>query len=158
MHHPIKEISVNEVQIPRRYVNRIFVHCTASEGAGKHYTGTQLARTIDNWHKARWSTGLGYHFLIDKEGTLIQGRDLRVSPAAQRGHNVGTIAICLHGLIKSKFTQAQLDTLKALCIRLNDLYDSNVTFHGHREVAAKECPVIDYKNILNLDSAGNLGI
>ena len=32
------------------------------------------------------------------------------------------------------------------------------TFHGHREVAAKACPVYDYKSILRLDGFGGLGL
>ena len=34
---------------------------------------------------------------------------------------------------------------------------TNITFHGHCEVSNKTCPVFNYKNVLNLDSLGNIG-
>ena len=33
-----------------------------------------------------------------------------------------------------------------------------MSFHGHREVASKACPVFDYKKVLKLDEYGTLGI
>lgn len=151
-------INVDSVQKPRRAVDRFFIHCSASDTVGVGYSGAQLSRTIDRWHKQRGWAGIGYHYTIDKNGNLITGRDLEKTPAAQARHNAATIAVCLHGLEEDKFTDAQIDTLKQLCINYDDLYDGRLTFHGHKEVAAKACPVIDYVNILNLDDHGYLGI
>lgn len=49
-------------------------------------------------------------------------------------------------------------TLEALCRDIHAAYEGKITFHGHREVAAKACPVIDYKAILELDTVGRLGL
>ena len=140
-------------QKPSRFVDRVFVHCSASDHAS-HDT----VATMRKWHKERGWSDVGYHLFIRKSGQLEAGRPLENTPAAQAGNNRGTIAICLHGLKEEKFTDAQFDTLKALCVQINNAYGGGVTFHGHREVAAKACPVFDYKAVLKLDGFGRLGL
>jgi len=141
-------------QKPSRKVDRIFVHCSASDNAAHDNVAT-----MRDWHVNGngWSD-VGYHYFIRKSGQLENGRPVGTTPAAQGGNNTGTIAICLHGLAESKFTEAQFATLKALCVEINNAYSGNVTFHGHKEVAAKACPVFDYKHALKLDSFGRLGL
>lgn len=136
---------------PRRPVTRVFIHCSASDNPAHDNVAT-----MDRWHKERGWAGVGYHFFIRKSGLLELGRDLEKTPAAQRGHNRATIAICLHGLEKDQFTAEQFSTLIGLCHQINEAYDGQVTFHGHCEVAAKTCPVIDYAGILNLRRNGAL--
>lgn len=138
---------------PNRFVDRVFLHCSASDHASH-----DNIETMEAWHNARGFSGVGYHLFIQKNGKLVNGRGLERDPAAQRGNNRGTIAICCHGLAESKFTEAQFDTLKKLCVEINNAYDGAVTFHGHREVAKKACPVYDYKAVLKLDQFGRLGL
>ncbi len=138
---------------PSRLVDRVFLHCSASD----HASHDNVA-TMDRWHKERGWSGVGYHLFIRKDGTLENGRSLNKTPAAQAGHNKGTIAICCHGLDKKKFTAAQMKTLKKLCVEINNAYGGAITFHGHREVASKACPVFDYKDVLELDRFGRLGL
>lgn len=140
-------------QKPARPVSRVFVHCSASDNPAHDNEAT-----MDAWHKERGWSGDGYHFFIRKSGMLEIGRDLAKIPAAQEGNNAGTIAICLHGLDASKFTEAQLATLKGLCHQINATYRGTVTFHGHCEVSAKSCPVFDYRDVLDLDSRGRLPV
>ncbi|MGB0798922.1 MAG: peptidoglycan recognition protein family protein [Planktomarina sp.] len=140
-------------QKPNRFVDRVFLHCSASD----HDHHDNLA-TMERWHLERGFNGVGYHIFIRKSGQVEMGRDLERTPAAQRGHNTGTIAISCHGLDERKFTQAQFDQVKALCLAINDAYGGAVTFHGHREVAAKSCPVYDYKTLLKLNNFGQLGL
>ena len=136
---------------PARWVNRVFIHCSASDH--DHHDDVSVMK---KWHLQRGWSDVGYHFFIKKDGTLQEGRSIEKTPAAQGGHNRGTIAICLHGLDKDKFTQDQFNTLISLCKEINDELD--VTFHGHTEVSAKSCPVFDYKKVLKLDPNGNLGV
>lgn len=143
---------------PNRWVNRFFIHCSAADHESKSYQGVNLAKTIDRWHKERGWSGIGYHYVIDKEGNLMTGRNQERIPAAQGGHNRGTLAVCLHGLDINKFTKAQEKTLQDLCYTVNQAYGKKITFHGHCEVSAKTCPVIDYKEILKLDKHGRLGL
>jgi len=138
---------------PRRKVTRVFIHCTASE-----LTKHDNVAAIRKMHLERGWSDIGYHLFIRKNGVLENGRDLERTPAAQKGHNTNSIAICLHGLKKDRFTTPQFDTLKRLCLEINRAYDGEISFHGHREVAAKACPVFDYQSVLRLDAYGNLGL
>jgi len=143
---------------PNRLVDRVFIHCSASDQSSHDNIAT-----IRRWHtdpspRGRGWSDVGYHYFIRKNGTLEAGRPLERTPAAQLNHNKGTIAICLHGLDKPKFTNTQLEKLKVLCLEINNAYSGELTFHGHREVAAKACPVIDYKAVLKLDPFGRLGL
>ena len=136
---------------PKRPISKIYIHCTASD-APAH----DNVETIREWHKARGFNDIGYHALIHKDGRISAGRSLELTPAAQSGHNTGTIAISLHGLDVDKFTDAQFTSLRTLCAEIDAAYDGNVTFHGHCEVANKTCPVFDYRKVLGLDPRGRM--
>lgn len=140
---------------PERLVDRVFLHCSASD---TEYRADELYEFIRQIHVEQncWSD-IGYHFMIDKQGTIMRGREIARIPAAQAPHNHGTIAIMLHGLDFQKFTSAQFDALRMLCNEINDAYQGRITFHGHCEVNKhKTCPVFNYKQILNLDRFGRM--
>jgi hypothetical protein len=136
---------------PKREVDRVFIHCTASSNP------RVTVKDIDQWHKERGWSGIGYHFFIDTAGKLNTGRNIESTPAAQAGNNTGTIAICLNGNVVKDFNEKQFETLRQFCIEINDAYD-DITFHGHCEVSTKTCPVFDYKAVLKLDKDGYLGL
>lgn len=136
-------------QKPIRSVQRVFLHCSASDNPAH-----DSVAVMREWHLARGFKTVGYHFFIRKDGTLQLGRSLESTPAAQEGNNTATIAICLHGLDVKKFTPEQFATLKQLAKQIKMAYNSRITFHGHREVSAKACPVFDYKTVLQLDKKG----
>jgi len=137
---------------PDRTVKTVYIHCSASDRP-EH----DDVSVIRSWHMAKGWNDVGYHFFIKKNGQVQPGRDLEKVPAAQEGHNTGSIAICCHGLEKAKFTDQQYAALYNLCHEINEAYEGSVTFHGHCEVSPKSCPVFDYKNILQLDSHGYMG-
>ena len=85
---------------PARHVDRVFLHCSASDDPDHDDIDT-----IRRWHvdERGWSD-VGYHYFIRSDGTLQEGRPLERIPAAQAGHNAGTVAICLHGLAEESFT------------------------------------------------------
>ena len=142
---------------PSRKVTRVFLHCTASDHA--HHDNLE---TLRKWHvdERGWSA-TGYHALIPFAGGVqLTDRSMERTPAAQKGHNAGTIAITLSGGQHGKataFTQKQFQTLKSYCREIHEAYGGQVTFHGHSEVArGRACPVYDYKTILGLDAAGRM--
>ena len=135
---------------PSRKIHRVFIHCSASDHA--HHDNIE---TMKSWHLERGFSDVGYHFFIQKDGTLEYGRDSEKTPAAQKGHNMYTLAICMHGLKEENFTQAQFDTLNKLAIQIEHNYD-NISFHGHCEVSKKACPVFNYRKVLDLDKYGSL--
>jgi len=95
---------------PERAVDRIFLHCSASDRP-KH----DNVDTMRTWHLARGWSDVGYHYFIRKDGTVEDGRSVDLTPAAQGGNNTGTIAICLHGLAEENFTTDQYRSLISLC-------------------------------------------
>lgn len=138
---------------PKRKVNKVFIHCSASDNPD-HDT----IDVIRDWHV--YENGfrdVGYHYFITKAGDIEIGRDIEEIPAAQKGHNTGSIAICLSGLDEDRFTEDQFETLRELCLEIHDAYDGKITFHGHCEVSNKTCPVFDYVSVLELNKKGKLG-
>ncbi len=139
---------------PRRFVDRVFIHCSASNSP--RHDDIAIIRA---WHLDKsppWSD-VGYHGFIKTDGTFQLGRDQEKQPAGQYPHNKGTLAICCHGLYIDDFTDDQFETLTQYCREVNEAYDGKVTFHGHREVNEnKSCPVFDYKKVLNLDEEGHM--
>ena len=136
---------------PDRLVDRVFLHCSASDRP-EH----DNVATMREWHLARGWSDVGYHFFIRKDGTVEDGRPVGLTPAAQGGNNTGTIAICLHGLAEENFTADQYRSVIDLCSEISTAYGNMVTFHGHCEVSAKTCPVFPYKAVLGLDDHGEM--
>lgn len=136
-------------RVPKRPVNRVFIHCSASDNPGH-----DRIEVIRDWHVRDngWNE-VGYHAFVRKSGLLEWGRSLEKTPAAQAPHNTRTIAICLSGL--KEFTEDQFDTLRSFCHTIHEQLPL-VTFHGHCEVSNKTCPNFDYRKVLSLNSKGEL--
>lgn len=75
-----------------REINEIILHITAN---GNGLTGQELFDYIDKMHRDNGWDGIGYHWLIDKNGLVIEGRDENKVGAhcKARGKNHGTIGI-----------------------------------------------------------------
>jgi len=142
-----------QFQKPNRPISKVYLHCSASDRP-EH----DNVETMEAWHYARWGRpgrkAVGYHFFISKNGTIYPARSLERRPCSAKGHNTGTIAICCHGLTVSKFTDVQMQSLVELCQEIDAAYDGKLTFHGHKEVSSKACPVYDYRKTLGLNSKG----
>lgn len=143
---------VGSFKKPKRKVKNVFLHCSATDNPK-----CDNPEFIYKVHVAEngWSD-IGYHYYIDKEGTIFECRSLERTPAAQRPFNRDTIAICLGGLDINKFTQQQYDSLRWFCKLIDDAYHGEMIFRGHCEVSSKTCPVIDYKRVLRLDENGRI--
>jgi len=135
---------------PEREVDRVFLHCSASDNP--EHDSIDVVR---RWHvDGNGWDDVGYHYFIRRDGTLEAGRPLEKTPAAQAGNNAATIAICLHGLTRERFTKAQYRTLIDLATAMDLACAGMLSFHGHCEVSSKSCPVFPYRAVLGLDSHG----
>lgn len=107
-------------------------------------------KVIDKWHKARGFHGVGYHFFITSTGTVEFGRTLESVGAHCVGHNFDSIGICLHG--RSKFTDAQITSLRSLVSALQKQFENKLNVFGHCDFDKNKphCPGFDYKQILGL--------
>ncbi len=135
---------------PKRRVTRVFLHCSAWDDP---MVGKDLVAEIRRWHRERGWNDIGYHFVVDRLGEVMTGRDLEKTPAAQYGHNRGTIAICVHGLtFPDKWhLGAQAGAVVSLAGTINTAFHGIVGWWGHNEVSDKACPVFDHKALLQLD-------
>lgn len=128
-----------------RQINKVVVHCAdtpASMDIG--------VLEIDQWHKARGWTGIGYHYVIRRDGTVETGRDVNTVGAHAYGHNVGSIGVCLVGGKGGfNFTIQQLDSLRILRKQL-DADVGPVKWVGHAELdAGKTCPNFDVQALFS---------
>lgn len=126
-----------------RPINEIIVHCSATE-AGKDFR----AADIDRWHKAQGWKCIGYHFVIDLDGTIEVCRPIDVDGAHTSGHNRNTVGICyIGGLRNGKAadtrTEAQKKSLYTLIQILKSCFPAIVKVSGHRDYANKSCPCFD---------------
>lgn len=133
-----------------RKINKIFIHCSATKP--DQNVG---AETIRDWHvNGRGWRDIGYHFVIRRNGTVETGRDLdhdgdifEETGAHVRGHNAGSLGICLEGGFGSReddpflvhFNSSQRTALAAILVVLKGAFPA-ATIHGHNEFAAKACP------------------
>ena len=126
-----------------RRITKIILHCTATpEGRAVS------AEEIKQWHLDRGWSDIGYHYVIDINGNLQEGRPLTRAGAHVRGYNKGSIGIAYVGGVdenlKPKDTRAedQKGRMKAIILDLMDEYPE-ATLHGHNEFSNKACPSFD---------------
>lgn len=135
-----------------RKINEIIVHCAATP-EGKNFK----AADIDRWHRERKMKCIGYHYVVDLDGTVEPGRPESEIGAHCLGHNQYSIGVCYVGGLaadgktpKDTRTAAQKEALLAMLKKLRAKYPK-ASIHGHRDFAAKACPSFDatteYKNI-----------
>jgi len=119
------------------FSKEIIIHCSASP----NYRDDKI-EDINRWHIARGFKKVGYHYVIELDGSIRIGRKENEIGAHCLGHNNTSIGICLIGT--DQFTNLQISSLVTLIqeieIRLPD-----ITIHGHYEFANKTCPNINIK-------------
>ncbi len=131
-----------------RKINKLIVHCSATPEGRNVKT-----ETIRDWHIIgnHWDD-IGYHYIIELDGSIHRGRDEDVIGAHCAGLNANSIGICYVGgmckngrIPKDTRTEAQKQSLLKLLKELKAKYP-NATIHGHNEFAAKACPSFDARS------------
>ncbi|MDY4480275.1 MAG: N-acetylmuramoyl-L-alanine amidase [[Pasteurella] aerogenes] len=171
-------------------INKIVIHCSATQNGKSLRTSTQTAaQRIDDWHKARgykrteWRAKqfnphlkhIGYHFVIDTDGTVETGRAVGEVGAHVKGHNTGSVGICLVGGITAQgknhgeYTEKQWQVLHKLLRELEAIYPS-ARICGHRDLSPdtnkngkvdkwewlKDCPCFDVWSWLDSEEIVNV--
>ena len=129
-----------------RQINKIIVHCTATP-EGRDVS----VETIRRWHVQDngWSD-IGYHWVIELDGSLEEGRKEHRNGAHAKGHNSDSIGVVYVGGcdkdMKPKDTRTEAQKEELICI-LQDLKARypKAEIIGHRDVANKACPSFDAK-------------
>lgn len=135
-----------------RTITFIVVHCSAV----RPYQ-TSSADDIDKWHKRRkthgiqWK-GIGYHFVIRRDGTVENGRPISETGAHVLNHNKHSIGICYEGGLDENGVKADTRTpeqIKALRQKLVELHEQfpKALIVGHRDLdPSRDCPCFDAIN------------
>ncbi len=140
-----------------RWVTEIIWHCAATpEGRS---IGKNPAETIDRWHKERGWDGIGYHAVVDLDGSIHMGRDWNKIGAHVKGHNTGSLGFCYVGgvakdgkTVKDTRTDAQRAAMLELTKAVTTKYPNIGRIAGHREYAPRGCPSFEMPE----DKLGNI--
>ena len=127
-----------------RSISLILIHCS---GVRPYQTSTAIQ--IDNWHRARGWNGIGYHYVILRDGTIQTGRPESQVGAHCTGHNAHSIGICYEGGLDAQGepsdtrTRAQKRALVRLLRDLRKKYPKAL-ITGHNVFNPhKSCPCFD---------------
>lgn len=130
-----------------RKITEIIVHC-ADTPEGRD----DKAADIKRWHMTEhgWKD-IGYHYVVDIDGTIEPGRPIETAGAHCTGHNTNSIGVCYVGgcdkNMKPKDTRTpeQKAALVQLLTYLVRKYPG-AKIYGHKDFAQKACPSFDAKN------------
>lgn len=127
-----------------RPIEEIIVHCSATE-AGRDIKAAEIRR----WHiEGNGWKDIGYHYVIDIDGTIEVGRPIDQAGAHTTNHNKTTIGICYvgglwNGKPKDTRTLKQQAAMVQLIRSLKVCFPSIKKVSGHRDYANKACPCFD---------------
>ena len=112
---------------------QIIIHHSAST----IHTAEDFAR----WHIQRGWPGIGYHFVIEKDGRILQTNPLTNISYGASGENTKSIHIVLSGNFDvEQPTKAQLNSLEKLIPHLEQQLNRNLSVSGHKDHGQTACP------------------
>tara|TARA_Y100001972_G_scaffold108362_1_gene138322 strand:- start:527 stop:1981 length:1455 start_codon:yes stop_codon:yes gene_type:complete len=140
-----KEELIAEIRNSSRDITEIVVHWTAS------FKNQNLtAEDIHEWHLDKGYTGIGYHYIIQRDGKLQRGRPLNLigDHAHEFNHNQYSIGIAFVGgyncatltknpdrfLSSESFTQSQWTTFEMFCEAFYAVIPAGQAW-GHNDVS-----------------------
>lgn len=117
----------------RKSTKRIIIHHSDSDNGD--------AALIHNWHLNKGWSGIGYHYVILKDGTIERGRaEKYIGAHAGSAGNGDSVGICLVGKLDNYLpAEIQIDSLVWLINELKARY-GNLAVIGHKDVMATACP------------------
>ena len=128
-----------------RAIKRHIVHCSDTPN-----DMLVTVHDIKDWHvnDNGWSD-VGYHFIINRDGSIDLGRPINIVGAHCKGFNSDSIGTCMIG--RDWFTVEQLKTLRALDTSLRLLIPEIEETKGHTDYNPyKTCPNINIEKVLNV--------
>lgn len=124
----------------RTHTGAIVIHHT-----GMRFDGDMSVPEIHNMHryKNHWA-GIGYHFVVHKNGSIEQGRPLEARGAHSLDNNEFTVGICLTGNYNlgkppAKQVSSAVQLIGAVCDKYN-FEATDTTIFGHRDLSKTTCP------------------
>ncbi len=124
----------------------ITMHHTAAKYTVTLQESLEETLFIQRYHqKGRGWIDIGYHFVIDSTGNILQGRPFEMEGAHVLNHNPGNIGISFlgnyHPPKSDTPTQEQLNALYELAKALVEMYKIPAAkFYAHKDLGETECP------------------
>ena len=124
-----------------------------------HHTGNPTdddlsAKEIHTSHLMQGWSGIGYHYVVRKDGSVELGRPYWAKGAHAEGCNWNSIGIHVSGNFEiGEPTTEQIESLAYLVGYVADKYDISITpdhVKGHRDLMPTACPGENLYNILQI--------
>ena len=127
-----------------RVITLVIIHCSAVTP-----DQTSSAAQIDSWHRQRgYHLGIGYHYVIRRNGEIEPGRPEWMVGAHCLNHNKYSIGVCYEGGLDARGqpadtrTDEQKAAMRKLLERLHRDYPKAVIVGHHDLDPMKDCPCI----------------
>ena len=140
---PIKKLFLNFTEYEERPTTEmIVIHHAGFPDGDKDSSAEEIHKfhqEVNGW------AGIGYHYVIRKDGTIEQGRKPLAVGAHAYQHNKNSVGICVAGNFELvKPPKIQMDSLKLLTAWLCQKYKLNPmkkgVIVGHRDLNDTSCP------------------
>jgi len=131
-----------------RRIDYIVIHCSATP------EGRDVSmETIRGWHTGKGWSDIGYHYVIELNGAVRDGRPLERAGAHVAGWNAHSIGVCYVGGVdadmqpKDTRTNAQRLAMTKLVQKLHERFpDAEILGHRDFPNVAKACPSFPAKD------------
>ena len=128
-----------------RTITLIVVHCSAVR------TDQQSSvAQIDSWHRERgFKVGIGYHYVVRRDGEVEPGRPEFLVGAHCLNHNAHSIGVCYEGGLDIRGqpadtrTAEQKQAMRQLLEELHGRYPRAIIVGHHDLNPGKNCPCYD---------------
>ena len=127
-----------------RTITLLVIHCSAVRP-----DQTSSAAQIDTWHRRQgWHLGIGYHYVVRRDGQIESGRPEWMVGAHCKNHNAHSLGICYEGGLNARGDPADTRTLeqKLAMVQLLEVLHRRypkALIVGHHDLNPhKACPCI----------------
>ena len=137
-----------------RTITLIVIHCSAVRP-----DQTSSAAQIDSWHRQRgWKLGIGYHYVVRRNGEIEPGRPEWMIGAHCLNHNSHSIGVCYEGGLDIRGQPADTRTAEqkaAMRQLLEDLHQRypRAVIVGHHDLNPHKAAIKREQNQTCLDFA-----
>jgi N-acetyl-anhydromuramyl-L-alanine amidase AmpD len=128
-----------------RTITLLVIHCSAVRP-----DQTSSAAQIDTWHRRQgWHLGIGYHYVVRRDGQIESGRPEWMVGAHCKNHNAHSLGICYEGGLNARGQPADTRTLaqKLALLQLLEVLHRKypkALIVGHHDLnPQKACPCFD---------------
>jgi len=131
---------------------KITIHCSATKPSMN-----TTVEDIRRWHTDPKPNGngwsdIGYHYVVERNGIIREGRPLEEVGAHVKGHNEGNIGICLIGGMSEdgkpefNYTGTQMEGVLEIVRDLKCKFGYDTEVLGHNDLDSnKTCPNFNVK-------------